>query len=274
MVKMLGRWVVIAACALGGCTFTPGGTRATTGDDAVAASDGAVAADGRFADGALDAEGLDAGLDAAPIDAHVPTTPALVQQAVKFGMTGSPLTVALPGAPVAGHVLVMVGAANHFQLDGVSGGGVATWSRAARSNNNANVELWVGVTNGSSSSVSITLANNPGAIWMQVSEWSGLDTAALLDGAKAASGTTNPASAGSLTTTARDLVIFGVADLKASTLGTPTGGPWTAMTGIANASVTQAEFFQIVDAGTAVAPTITETRNMWDAAIAGLRIAP
>ncbi len=248
--RAMGRLAVIAF--LGACSFHGSATilDANGRDDAPPLTDGAV-------DGPPDA----------------PVLPMLVQQITKYADNGATLAVNLTASPIAGNVLIMVGASNHGLLMGVTGGGVATWTRATQSHVNADVEIWFGVTDGSSRGVTLGMPGNPGAIWMEVSEWSGLDAANLLDQATAAAGTTSPASAGSITTTSRDLVIFGIADLKASTLGTP-AGTWTAMTGIANLSVTQSEWYQLAAPAVAIAPTVTETSHMWDAAIVALRISP
>ena len=50
----------------------------------------------------------------------------------------------------------MIGAAEHGGLASVTGGGVATWTRATRSLNNTNIEIWYGITDGSSAAVTAT----------------------------------------------------------------------------------------------------------------------
>ena len=209
-------------------------------------------------------------------DAFVSQGPALVQQATASAPnTNAPVAAMLSSPPISGHLLVMVGAAEHGGLSTVTGGGVPTWTRATRSVTNSNVEIWYGVTDGSSATVAITFPAFTLPIWMAVSEWSGMASANVLDGARSTAGTTSPASAGALATThAHDLLIFAVTDNTPNTFGAPTQGAWTAMTGVTAAPLVQATWYREVAATGSYNPTVTETGHGWDAAAAAFRVAP
>lgn len=226
------------------------------------------AVDARVNDSPLRDAAIDATPDA-PTDA--PSTPMLVQQVKTTADAAATLSATL-AAPVAGHVLVMIGGGPAAPIGTVTGGG-ATWTSAAGSYVNSNEEIWFGVTDGSNRTVTITIPNTAGPIFMLVSEWSGLAIANTLDIGNVANGVTSPASAGSITTHARDLVLFGVSAFVPETFGTPSPGSWTALTPIAATSVVQSAWYQLAPPGT-YAPQITTTGTPWDAAITALRVAP
>lgn len=211
-----------------------------------------------------------------PIDAPVPTA-RLVQQATAHA-DGDTLTITLPQAPAAGDVLVFIGGDVHAELDastGVVGGAVVSWKRAAFSVINANVEIWYGVTFGSTRDIVIHgVVGDTHPIFGNVSEWSGLVTSGtMLDGANANDGLASPADPGAITTTnAHDLAFLGVNDLSPNTYGTPTSGTWHALTGI-SADISLGAWYQVV-APSSLHPTVTETDHEWDAALAALKIAP
>src|SRR5262245_22820358 len=165
-------------------------------------------------------------VDAAPQpDAPLPM-PMIVQQAGNILTNASSISATLPALPGSGRVLVMVGAAIDGALDSVTGGG-ATWTRATSSLDNTNIEIWYGVSNGSSSTITIARAANNGTIFLAVSEWTNLATTATLDIARSTSGAGTTASAGTLTTAnARDLIVFAVSAQAPNTFGTPSQGPW------------------------------------------------
>src|SRR5262249_7978327 len=137
---------------------------------------------------------------------------------------------------------------------------------------NANEEVWFGITDGTSATVTITCATNCGAqpTWMNLSEWSGLATANVLDRAVAKDGLQSPARTGPLTTTgALALIVFAVADLTPNTIGAPAPGSWAAFASIETVAITQNAWYGFVPPGT-YAPTVTETGNNWDAALVAL----
>lgn len=217
--------------------------------------------------GIRDAAPTDAG-DGAPPDGAVATA-NLVQQMHASAASAATLSITLP-PPKVGNVLVMIGGGPHGPLTTVSGA-AAMWRPAAKSAMHANVEIWTGVADGSSPTVTITLSGSTDELVMSVSEWSGLST---LDVANQAGGTASPASAGSVTTThARDLLLFGVADAPTA-FGAPSPGSWTALDPIMVSNDAQGEWFSIAETMGAFTPSVTETGHAWDAAIAALRIAP
>jgi hypothetical protein len=230
-----------------------------------AAPDGTPVVDGRLGDAAPPLP------DATPVDA-APTVPVLVQQITAHIDTGATVSAALPNPTQAGDVLMMIGGNPQGGLISVTGGGVASWTRLARSTANVNIEIWIGVTAGSSDSVVIALpgANAPNTLWL--GEWSGLTT--TLDGMATGNGTTSPAHTPTLgLANARELVVFAVADGQGNAFGTPAPGAWTAAMPVNSTFVNQAEWYAIVNGG-AVGPAVSETASNWDAALVALRIAP
>ncbi|MGE5182393.1 MAG: hypothetical protein ACM31C_10045 [Acidobacteriota bacterium] len=210
--------------------------------------------------------------DAPPPDAPPPTA-TLVQQVTSKVLSSDSLMATLPAAPAAGHVLIMVGDSPQAQIVSVTGGGVATWSRAAIAFTSCNAEIWYGVTDGTSSTVTISDPMTSSELWMNLSEWSGLSTTLTFDGAIAQGGTTSPASAGMLPTGhAHDLVIFTVSDNTPNTYGMPGPGTWTAMTPVQISNCGQVEYYSIVNATGTYAPSVSVTTLTWDAAIAAFQI--
>lgn len=224
-----------------------------------------------------DVRAIDAAPDSAvPIDApHV--TGQLVQQAVNHADADT-LTITLPQAPAAGNVLVFIGGDVHSELDastGVAGGAVPVWRRATFSAINTNVEIWYGVTLGSTRDIVVHgVAGDTHPIFGSVSEWSGLAiSGTMLDGAHANDGLSSPADPGAITTTnSYDVAFFAVSDLTPNTFGTPTPGTWQPMTGI-QADISLGIWYRLVGAMT-LHPTVTETNNSRDAALAALRSPP
>jgi hypothetical protein len=224
-------------------------------------------------DADIDARTVDAPPADAPPDA-APATATLIQQATNSASPAATLTATLPAAPVAGHMLVMIGATPSGALTTVSGGG-ATWTRAASSTVNSNIELWYGVTDGSSATVTINRTNNLSTMWLAVSEWAGLATTTPLDRAIANDGIANPVTAGAITTTnARDLVLFAASAYAPNTYGVPGPGAWTAMTGITTSLVTQGAWYRIESTTATLAPQVTRSGGSWDAVLVALRITP
>lgn len=221
------------------------------------------------------------GTDAPPGDAPADTgvdgpavVPALVQQTTGTLDHSATLSVTLPVAPAAGHMLVMIGANEHDNLSSVTGAGT-TWMLGAASAQNANIEIWFGITDGTSATVTIDCNTNcaPQPIWLNVSEWSGLATTGAFDGALADNGLDSPAAAGALTTMgAHDLLVFAVSDLTPNTFGAPSPGTWQPLTEIDTAAVQQAAWFSLVGPGT-YNPRVAESGNNWDAALVALRAA-
>lgn len=201
--------------------------------------------------------------------------PALVQQAIASAdRSDNPLTATLPAAPRAGDLLVMVGADSRGALASVTGGGVATWTRATRSLANVNIEIWYGISDGSSAAVTITYPAFNDPLWQVVTEWSGMAATNVFDAASAMSGTASPASAGGAALTRRELAVFGVADLTPNTFGAPSDGTWTALMPVSSSSTVQQAWFLVAQSAGSVAPAVSETDHSWDAAIASFHAAP
>jgi hypothetical protein len=224
-------------------------------------------------DGPLDDAADDAALIDAPRDAAVMVAPTLVQQVTNLAANATTVAATLTAAPTSGRVLVLIGGITSGSLATVTGGG-ATWTQAAGSFTNSNIEIWVGVTDGSSSTVTISRPGGVSTIWLSVSEWSGLATTNVIDAAAADDGTAVSATAGAIaTTSAPDLVFFAASAFAANTFGNPTPNAWTAMTPIAG-STTMGAWYRVESATGTFAPSVTHTGAEWDAAVAALRIAP
>ncbi|NVB76982.1 MAG: hypothetical protein HOV81_01185 [Kofleriaceae bacterium] len=226
----------------------------------------ATPGDGRLADASIDA--------AIAVDA--PTSGAiLVQQKGRERIASSSLATTLDVPPVAGHTLVMIGGGPVAPLVGVSGGGIATWTRAAFSPVAANVEIWYGVTDGSSSTVTITAQSAASSLTMLVTEWSGIATTLALDGAAADAVQPGEATAGQIATTnAHDLVLFAVASFTPNTYGTLSG--YTALTSLAGTQtgVSQVAWYREVTTTGTFAPSVSVTNSEWDACLVALELAP
>lgn len=279
------RWTLLIAGLLGGCYQPQPQAGAPCPNnvcpDGLVCSPASMTCERSAVDGgAVDGHPFDAAIaDTPQLDALVPDAPPagpqLVQQKSRANGTATSLSLTLDTPPTSGNTLVMMGAGPSAPLDGVSGGGVATWTRAAFSPVHANVEIWVGVTDGSSSTVTITLASSDSSLTMMVNEWSGLATTLALDGATADAGMTSPASAGPISTThAHDLLLFAVADFTPNTFGTPAG--FTALAGEAGqvTGVNQVGWYREVTSIGTYSPSVTETRHEWDACLIALEVAP
>jgi hypothetical protein len=220
-----------------------------------------AAACGRF--------GFDGRLDAAP-DAE--SGPSLVQGAGNASASASTLSVTFLSPPTLGHVLVLVGAA-HISAIQPPTGGTRTWTRAAFSTTNPNMEIWFGVSDGAATTITIQ-GTAPTGLSLWVGEWAGLATTNVLDTSSAMDGSTSPASAGPITTSSTpDLVIFGANSFLPNTFGVPTNGSWSALDTQIGGSV-QTVWFEIATMAGVIEPTVTETKHSWDAAIAAFRISP
>jgi hypothetical protein len=214
---------------------------------------------------------IDAALDART-DAPPPNTPVLRQQKTAYLNANTQLSLTLDMAPVTGNVLIMVGSTVSGPIT-ISGGG-ATWSLASQSLVNANSEIYFGITNGASSTITISRNDTASPIFMHVGEWSGLATSSLLDDAVANDGTTSPASAGSVTTVAPALLVFGAAEFQSGSFGVPTPGTWTALTPVNGSSVIQNAWYRLEPTPGTYTPTVTETEHEWDAALAAFHYVP
>jgi hypothetical protein len=238
----------------------------TTATCELRASDASIGSDDAPTDPSTDGA-IDAPPDAA-------TMAMLVQQTTNYATSAAMLSATLATTPASGSVLVMIGATPSGGLTSVTGAG-ATWTRATQSLMNSNVEIWFGVTNGSSATVTVARTNNVAPMWLAVSEWSGLSTTSTVDKAASTYGSGNPVSAGSIqTANARDVIIFAATAYTPNTYGVPSPGTWTPMTGIAGQTNTQSAWYRVESATGTFAPQVTQTGGFWEAAIVALRIAP
>ena len=233
---------------------------------------------------AIDARGGDTSL---VIDAHVSdatgdarldgsttaNAPVMRQQKTSFLAPNTSLSMTLNAAPVAGNVLIFVGATISGAVT-ISGGGVTTWTLATQSLSNANEEIYYGITDGTNAPITISRVDTATDIWMHVSEWSGLATSSLFESASSDAGLSSPASAGNITTTAPALLVFGATDFLPNTFGTPTPGTWTALTPIVAAQVTQSVWYRLEPTPGTYNPQVTETGHEWEAAHAAFHYVP
>ena len=217
----------------------------------------------------IDTRIVDARIDAPP-DGYVPPTPALRQQVINSANQTASLSATFSTAPTSGNVLIMIGGTPTAPLTSVTGGGVTTWTLAKKSTVQSNVEIWYGITDGSSSTVTISLTGNNSPTWMHVSEWTELTGA--VDATAAFDGNTSPASAGSVTTTTRDLLVLGITQFNTSMFGSPSPGMWTTLTPIDGAFTKQREWSRIEPAPGMYSPSVTVANNGWDAALVAFKI--
>jgi len=200
------------------------------------------------------------------------TSVGLVQQAT----AGSAATLTVDGnlscPPVMGDVLVIVGAAVNNELDKPTGGGVTTWSSIVRSDQQANVELWIGVVDTTpSTAVKITcsMCTATEQMWMLITEWSGLMNANLVEAKQGSMGSGSGVATTAAVSTlhAPDLLIFGVSTTANSATDIP---GWTALDVIKEEIITQYAWYQVTptpgDYSAAVAVT-----GRWDAVLGAVR---
>jgi hypothetical protein len=199
--------------------------------------------------------------------------PLLIDQSANTMVNALALSTTFTQPLIPSDVLVLIGGAG-TGIVSVSGGGVS-WTQAVASYTNKDIEIWYGVTDGSSPTITITANGMANNMRISVSEWAGLSTTSPLDQVGHASDTTlAPATATVNTVNVRDLVIFAVADAAPTAFGTPAPGTWTGLTD-ANDSVTdQSAWFEAVSSAGSYIPTVSQTGAKWDAAIAAFRVAP
>jgi len=215
----------------------------------------------------------DASADAPMFDAGA--LPMIVQQATSHANNVTTLSATLPTTPAAGHMLVMIGANLSGSITTVSGGS-ASWTLAASSLINSNIEVWFGVSTGSGATVTIDRPATTASMWMAVSEWSGLATTSPLDVARADAGTGNPLGAGEITTAnARDLLLFAATTPVPSSHGSPAPDAWTTMQGVTSETTVQGAWYRIETATGSYSPQVGHTSSDgWEAAVVAFRLAP
>jgi hypothetical protein len=155
-------------------------------------------------------------------------TIALVQQvAVRTtggGANPKVVTIATPGAGNA--LRLCVTQVTGFTVTAVTGGGV-TWTKLAEidtSDAASHAELWGGDdSSGSGTTVSITLSSTYGQVNVNVSEWSGLDTAPVQDPAPSTNtGTSITITASTVTPTAgKEVLLLAIGRTNGALTDTP-----------------------------------------------------
>lgn len=217
----------------------------------------------------------DAGLDAsadAPHDA--PPGAALVQHRAVGSTATTSLSITFQGQPAAGDVLVVIGGAENG-VSGIMGGGVTTWQSAASSGISPTIYVWYGITDGTSQIVTLAPSSSSKA-WADISEWSGLDTANLVDtqtgmGQAGGSGSSGTLDLQVTTTSAPDLLVFGVSCY--GSIGAPIG-TWTPLDTVgAAATVTLYTWVQVTSTAGVEHATASFT-NDWDAALVAFHALP
>jgi hypothetical protein len=232
----------------------------------------ATDARGAHIDATADGVSRDAPADVLALDAALPGAKLVQQNANQNNASG--LSVTLAANPTIGNMLVVIGGAT-CGLTGVSGGGVATWQRAAYSGVSPTISVYYGVSDGSSASVHLAPQCTT-LTWGLVTEWSGLATANTID-TKTESG----AAAGAMgtgfindavnPTSAPDLLIFGVSCY--GTIGPPAAS-WTQLQQVvASSTVTQRAWYEPVATAGQYVVDVGYT-NDWDSALVAFRIGP
>ena len=196
--------------------------------------------------------------------------PSMLVQEVSSSAQSQFIQVSLAKMPAGSDMLIAIGGSENGVKD-IYGAG-AVWKLAASSIVSPTIQIWYGVTDGSSKSV--TLDGNGGKIWVEVSEWRGLAPLNTFD-AGSGSGAIVGVGAGDVnlavtTQSAPDLLVFGIACY--GTIGTPPAA-WTALDGVTASFVTQDAWYQLQPAaGLQTAGTTYD--GDYDAALAAFRTMP
>lgn len=187
---------------------------------------------------------------------------------------GTTKTVTIP-APTAGNTLVLLARFDgSASITAVSGSG-ATWSQVATANSGAQVEMWLGVNCGTSTTISVTFnAGYIGSVDLTVVEVSGMPATATLDPATPGTNTGRSATAttSALTpTTGHALILFVVAGTDSTLTNSPSGS-FVALTKAAGNSSKVAWAYQIVSSASGSYSTTfpdTPSYAFWATIIAG-----
>jgi len=210
-----------------------------------------------------------------PADAACSVIPGppvgLVQQATAGSAAARTLDGNLSCPPMMGDVLVIAGAAVNNELDKPTGGGVTTWSSIDRSNQQANVELWIGVVDTTPSAVEIacSMCTATEQMWMLITEWSGLVNDNLVEAKQRSAGTGSGVATTAAVSTlhAPDLLIFGVSTTANSATDIP---GWTALDVVKEDVITQYAWYQLTSTPGDYAASVAVT-GRWDAVLGAVR---
>lgn len=203
---------------------------------------------------------------------------AFVQHKPGTGAGGT-TNVVLDAAPTAGNVLVLTRGSSSggvADLSSVSGGGVTTWVKSHSSSVSRHVEVWRGVVD-TTPSATVTFNNNFANCGWDVSEHSGLDTAALPHGTPVANNgggvapTTVSTSAFTPTAAADVLLIASAGISGGGSTGAVTGG----FTDILATGVTNPVAYQYITgaSGSYTATWAAANYTSWDAVIVAFNVS-
>ena len=193
----------------------------------------------------------------------------LVQEKTASNNAAASVSIVLGHQPANGDVLVFVGGSEAGIMAPTGGG--ASWQMAAHSLVKADLDIWFGVSDGSSTTVTIT-ARGLSTIWGNVSEWSGLATPGTFDAMDSKGGQSGPANLSAQTTSAPDLIVFGVGCYADPALVDPPA-EWAELLPTGSNATAQRVWYRISTA--AGAQTANATCSVgWDAGLAAFKLAP
>lgn len=203
-----------------------------------------------------------------PVSRDAATMRPLVQYKGAQQLGVDALTVTLDAAPAPGHLLVLIGGDPKAPLTGVTGGGVRTWTRAVRSIENSNIEIYYGITDGSSATVAMALAGSDNVKTAVVTEWADVT---IFERATANDGTVTPATTPTiLTTMPNTLAIFAASSFQPNNFGMPGPNLWTEIT-FPTPTLSQGQWYRVIPTATGVKPEVSVSGSLWDAALVTFR---
>ncbi len=225
------------------------------------------------------------GLSVRPlIDASTPDTgigsgsdastrgPKLVEQMTAMDSSTITLSIELPSAAIA-NTFVLIGGAEAGVLDPV-GGGVKTWQLASSSFASPGVNIWFGVIEAPTTSITLTSQNGTTTMWADLTEWSGLAATSTFDGGQGAGSNsitgTGVATLATTTNAAPDLILLAASYYQ--TIGNPSG-TWTALQPTTTTGPDQHAWYRIASVAGMQQVDLAYT-GPYDAALAALRASP
>ncbi len=211
--------------------------------------------------------------DSGPSDSGADTSTkagiVLVREGANTASGITKLTVTLPTPPADGHALILVVGANMSYPSGVTGGGVANWTKAVQSGEHIATSIWVGLgVSGATSEVTITWPDSQPTAGALLTEWAGLtafDRAGAIDKGSNTMPTVVPFAA------QPGQLLFAAAGTQ-STASTPTSG-FTAIDSVASSgSVTVVgAYLSTVSAGSYGTSWTMSSPAGWDTMLVALR---
>ncbi len=200
---------------------------------------------------------------------------ALVQQTTGAVHGENTLAITLPSAPGIGNTLIYIGASYDVPLVSVTGGSVATWTKAVRDGDTDNIELWYGVVTATVvTPIVIDGTVTTRSIWGYVAEFSELAPNAVVDTTTIGSGTTESvASVAYSTTGTNELVLFAVANEAPTNFGTPSPGAWTPLDTVLSIDAKQVEWLQLGVSADPYTVSVMQDLAYWDALVVAFHSA-